>query len=137
MSVLVDTSFLFSLTDTNDRHHESVAAVTQTMTEPLIISLTVLPEICYLIASRLGHNVMRRFLRELVSSDAELEAPTRSDLQRSQQILDQYADSRLDFVDTTLVAIAERRNITRILTLDRRDFTMIRPRHCAYFEILP
>jgi hypothetical protein len=27
--------------------------------------------------------------------------------------------------------------VTRILTLDRRDFLMVRPRHCAHFEVLP
>jgi uncharacterized protein len=43
----------------------------------------------------------------------------------------------LDFTDAAIVAIAERSNITRILTLDRRDFTLIRPKHCDYFEILP
>ena len=36
-----------------------------------------------------------------------------------------------------LVAVAERLKIRRVLTLDRRHFEMIRPRHCASFEILP
>jgi predicted nucleic acid-binding protein len=36
-----------------------------------------------------------------------------------------------------IVAIAERLNITRVLTLDRRDFQLIRPKHCSAFEILP
>ncbi|MDJ1182374.1 hypothetical protein PMH09_04135 [Roseofilum sp. BLCC_M143] len=44
---------------------------------------------------------------------------------------------RLDFVDASIAAVAERINVTRILTLDRRDFTILRPRHCDYFEILP
>lgn len=33
--------------------------------------------------------------------------------------------------------MAERLNIERILTLDRRDFSIIKPKHCAAFEILP
>jgi predicted nucleic acid-binding protein len=44
---------------------------------------------------------------------------------------------KLDFVDTLIVAIAERLNILRVLTLDRRDFHLIRPKHCGAFEILP
>lgn len=43
----------------------------------------------------------------------------------------------LDFVDALIVAIAERLNITRLLTLDRRDFQIIRPKHCNSFELLP
>jgi predicted nucleic acid-binding protein len=41
------------------------------------------------------------------------------------------------FVDAIIVAIAERLNITRVLTLDVRDFRMFSPRHCAAFELLP
>ena len=62
---------------------------------------------------------------------------TAKDLERVNQILEQYADSQLDFVDAVIVAIAERLRITRVLTLDRRDFSIMRPRHCDYFEILP
>jgi len=53
------------------------------------------------------------------------------------QVLEKYADSQLDFVDAVIFAIAERLNITRVLPLDRRDFSIIRPKHCDYFEILP
>ena len=80
---------------------------------------------------------MRFFLKQVVASDTILEPISSADLQRVTEILDQYVDSRLDFVDATIIAIAERRNITHILTLDRRDFTIVRPKHCLYFEILP
>jgi predicted nucleic acid-binding protein len=56
---------------------------------------------------------------------------------RSAEILRQYADANLDFVDALIVATAERLNIKRLLTLDRRDFQLIRPKHCASFELLP
>ncbi|MEI2690592.1 MAG: hypothetical protein V9H69_13160 [Anaerolineae bacterium] len=38
---------------------------------------------------------------------------------------------------TAIVAIAERLKAQRILTLDRRHFGLMRPRHCTAFEILP
>jgi predicted nucleic acid-binding protein len=99
--------------------------------------MVVLPEVCYLIASRLGHQAMRRFLDNLTDSSTHLEPITALDLERVNQILEQYADSQLDFVDAVIVAIAERVGITRVLTLDRRDFSLVRPKHCDYFEILP
>ena len=80
---------------------------------------------------------MRQFLKGLVAENVALEAVTLTDLRRVVEILEMYADSRLDFVDATLVALAERLDITRILTLDRRDFTIIRPQHCPHFEKLP
>ncbi len=137
MNVLLDTSFLFALADASDRHHARVLDVARNLTASLILPLPVLPEVCYLLASRLGHAVMRRFLHELAASDTVLEPLDRADLRRISEILDQYADSRLDFVDAAMIAIAERRDVTCILTLDRRDFTMVRPRHCTHFEIFP
>ncbi len=109
----------------------------QSINEPLLLPSVVLPEVCYLIASRLGHQAMRKFIANLVVSGVQIESMTATDLERVNQILEQYADSHLDFVDAVIVAIAERLGITHVLTLDRRDFSIMRPRHCDYFEILP
>lgn len=80
---------------------------------------------------------MRQFLGKLVVSNIQLESLTPEDLKRVSAILEQYADSQLDFVDAAIVTIAERKNIARVLSLDRRDFTIFRPKHCSYFELLP
>jgi hypothetical protein len=137
MTVVLDTSFLFALTDLTDLNHDCVLAVVQSINEPLLLPSFVLPEVCYLIASRLGHQAMRKFIANLVVSGVQIESMMATDLERVGQILEQYADSQLDFVDAVIVAIAERLRITRVLTLDRRDFSIMRPRHCDYFEILP
>ena len=125
------------MANAGDRNHSRVLEVAKSIADPLVLPITVLPEVTYLLGSRLGHEAMRQFLKSLVTSNVTLEAITVMDLERATEILDTYADSRLDFVDSTIVAIAERLNITRILTLDRRDFTIIRPKHHSYFEILP
>ncbi len=137
MTAILDTSFLLALTDTSDSNHARVLGVSRALTDSLVLPVTVLPEICYLLASRLGHSAMRRFLQELTTSRVLLEPLVLTDLPRVVELLNQYADSRLDFVDATLITIAERRNITRVLSLDRRDYSIVRPRHCGYFEILP
>ena len=137
MTAILDTSFLFALTDESDRNHERVLAVAQNVNESLILPTVVLPEICYLMASRLGHKAMCRFVSSLTTSAVQLESISVEDLARIHKILEQYADSQLDFTDAAIAAIAERLLIDRIYTLDRRDFTIIRPKHCDYFELLP
>ncbi|NLF11417.1 MAG: PIN domain-containing protein [Anaerolineaceae bacterium] len=134
---LLDTSFLFALANSNDRNHQRVVEAAQGLSGSLLLPVPVLPEVCYLLASRLGHGAMRRFLRELAASNIGLEPIDRVDLERVNELLAQYADSHLDFVDAALVAIAERYGVTRILTLDRRDFGMIRPKHCDHFDLVP
>ena len=49
MTALLDTSFLFALTDQSDRNHQQVLAVAQRANEPLVLPVVVLPEVCYLI----------------------------------------------------------------------------------------
>ncbi|MEO1390632.1 MAG: PIN domain-containing protein [Cyanobacteria bacterium J06634_6] len=137
MTGILDTSFLFALANKTDRNHSRVLATAQKFDEPLLLPCVVIPEVCYLIASRLGHSKMREFLNSLSASGTELEPTVGKDWARIHEILEQYADSQLDFVDTAIIAIAERKNISRVLTLDRRDFSVMRPKHCDYFEILP
>ncbi|WNZ46722.1 PIN domain-containing protein [Leptolyngbya boryana CZ1] len=137
MTAILDTNFLFALSDRSDRNHSRVLAVARTLQDRLILPTVVIPEASYLIGSRLGHKAMRSFLTSLTTSDLQIESLLIEDLVRVTEILEQYADSQLDFVDAAIVALAERLSVTRILSLDRRDFSIIRPQHCEYFELLP
>jgi predicted nucleic acid-binding protein len=62
---------------------------------------------------------------------------TDDDLRRCADVLDTYSDSQIDFVDASVMAVAERLGAHRIYTLDRRDFSIMRPRHVDAFELLP
>lgn len=59
------------------------------------------------------------------------------DLTRSLELMEQYADSAIGFVDASVIALAERLRITRQLTLNQRHFRFVRPRHCPAFDIVP
>jgi uncharacterized protein len=138
MIAVADTGFLLALVNKRDINHtRAVEIATKASGDTLIIPVSVLTEVCYLIASRLGHKAMRRFLQQIAEGGSDLETITLPDLRRAIELLTQYSDSRLDFVDATIVAIAERKGINRVLTFDRRDFAIIRPRHCSYFDLLP
>jgi predicted nucleic acid-binding protein len=53
------------------------------------------------------------------------------------ELAEQYASLRLDLIDASIVAVAERLGLTTLATLNRRDFTVVRPRHADAFELLP
>ncbi len=74
MTAILDTSFLFALTDQSDRNHQRVLMVAQNVNEKLVLPVVVLPEICYLIASRLGHQAMRYFVTSMTPDIVQLEA---------------------------------------------------------------
>jgi hypothetical protein len=52
-------------------------------------------------------------------------------------LIEQYHDLGLGVVDSSIVAVAERLGASTIATLNRRDFTVVRPMHIAAFELLP
>jgi predicted nucleic acid-binding protein len=80
---------------------------------------------------------MRDFVQQLTYSDWHIENLTGADLERAQELLSVYKDAELDFADATIIAMAERLDVDTILTLDRRDFRMVRPLHAGYFNLLP
>ena len=80
---------------------------------------------------------MAQFLESLDTFAYELVVPEIGDYLRSAEILRKYNDQNFDFVDACIVAMAERLNITTILTVDRRHFSIFRPSHCESFELLP
>ena len=53
------------------------------------------------------------------------------------QLVEQYADFPLGGADAGVIAVAERRSITTILTTDRRHFATVRPKHIEAFDLLP
>lgn len=55
MTALVDTSFLLAMTNVKDRNHSRVLTVAESLEDVSILPITVLPEVSYLIGSRLGH----------------------------------------------------------------------------------
>ncbi len=99
--------------------------------------MPAITQVAYLLARDIGNDTAADFISSLADTELILEAPVEEDYLRSAEILRQYADANLDFVDALIAATAERLNIKRLLTLDRRDFQLIRPRHCDGFELLP
>jgi predicted nucleic acid-binding protein len=133
---VADTGFVVALLNRLDTMHNSVTPV-YTQQKQILLPQTVLAEVAYLVGRNAGSTTLVAFLKGLSASRFILVALTDQDLVRVAEILDEYADSRIDFVDASVMAIAERFDIKRILTLDQRDFRLFRPQHCDCFEILP
>jgi predicted nucleic acid-binding protein len=137
MTAILDISFLVATVDIKDENYGRILDVIVDSKEVLVLPTTVLPEVCHLLTSRLGYPTTKQVLTELANSNVIIEGIDKTDLKRVTEILDQYTDSKLNFVDATIVAIAERMNITKIFTLNKPIFSIISPQHCAGFEIFP
>ncbi len=136
MSALLDTGFLLAVLDADDTLHERCVQALLKEPEPRLPSI-VLPELAYMVLRELGHAVLARFLESLEREEMPIEWMRGADIRRTREILLQYEDNRVDFVDCAIVAMAERLDIYRILTVDQRHFRIIRPRHVGFFTISP
>jgi predicted nucleic acid-binding protein len=104
--------------------------------EPLVVPDLVIPEVTYLLAAGARTRVEADFLRSLVSGQLAVEHVGGADLERAAELVETYADLALGTVDA-VVAIAERLDASKVATLDRRHFTVVRPTHVPSFELVP
>jgi predicted nucleic acid-binding protein len=60
-----------------------------------------------------------------------------ADWLRIAQLTSVYSNLPLGTVDASVIATAERLNITSVATVDLRHFNIVRPKHCTHFDIRP
>lgn len=133
MSILADTSGIITLLDASDPRYQ---AATHYLSD-LVIAQSILCEVDYLATKYYGAHASRRFFASVARGDFNLLHPKVEDVRRAYEVMEQYADAEIGFVDATLVALAERHRIRRVLTLDKRHFSMFRPKGLGYLELLP
>lgn len=134
--ILADTGVLFGGTDSDDPRHDDCAAVLDAHAGELTVVVPVIVECAWLIESRLGP-AEAGFLRAVNAAEISRVEMVDSDWARVVELVDTYADMGLGLVDASVVAVAERLNVTTIATLDRRHFAVVRSAHCDAFELIP
>jgi len=132
---IVDAGPLYAAADTDDPAHRRCTEVLADPSFELVLPALAVAEAAYLVARRLGAKAEATFLRGLERFDVE--APFAEDWSRIGGLVEQYADLSLGGTDASLIALAERLGARTMITLDRRHFSVVRPRHCDAFELLP
>ncbi|MBA2505421.1 MAG: PIN domain-containing protein [Thermoleophilaceae bacterium] len=131
----VDAGPLIASADGADPAHERSVAALQRSDLRLVIPALVLCEVAHFLGLRGGPRAEAAFFRTIQTLDVE--APTPEDFERMAELIDQYADFPLGGTDASVVALAERLNAPAVITLDRRHFSAVEPRHVERFELLP
>ena len=134
---IFDTGFLFAYFDKKDFYHPECHRLMPIELPTALLPDVVLPELAYLILRELDVKTLTDFLRSVANGDFELVRTTAGDLERAAEILEKYNDNNIDLVDAVIVAMAERLGIEKILTVDRRHFSVFKPKHCENFTLLP
>lgn len=134
---MADTGVLYALADISDRWHARVRDWWSASQRRVAIPVTVLPEVSYLLATRIGPSAELAFIRSLADGELELEQLERDDVLRSVELMQRYADMPLGFVEATVVAVAERLGTREVATTDRRHFGVLRTTNSGPLILVP
>lgn len=133
--ILIDAGPMVALLSANDRHHASCRATLIRIDEPIATVWPAFTEAMYLLRGSLE---AQGVLLDMVMREAiEILPLTVGDLLRMWELMKKYHDLPMDLADAALVRVAERENVRRIFTIDRRDFSVYRPLGGGRFNILP
>ena len=134
---VIDTGIVYAIADIKDSWHKQAVNFVSAFKGRLIIPSTVIPEACYLLNTYLGQSAEIGFINSLINRELVVEHFNADDITRCVELLKKYRDSNIGFVDASMIAITERLNISKLLTTDRRHFSVIKPSHCEAFTLLP
>lgn len=133
--ILVDAGPLVAIMNAADRHHGRCVAALHDLREPLVTAWPVVTEAMYLLGrSWLDQD---RLWDMLATGAVRLLPLGPDDVPRMRALMARYRDLRMDLADAALVRLAERERISRVFTLDRRDFTVYRPAGVGPLTLVP
>jgi predicted nucleic acid-binding protein len=141
MIIVADTSALFAGFDADQPEQPRIAAVMES--ETLAISPLVITELDHLVHRDLGYSAAVEVIDALAGRMAEgqyrLPELKAGDIVAAQGIRVKYEALHLDLADAVGVILADRYKTDRILTLDQRDYRVIKPLTPGLdaFRILP
>lgn len=137
MALILDTGPLYASLDRSDQDHAACRALIEGAHEPLVIPAPVLVEVDYWIARRLEPTALLALLADIEAGAYRVADLTTADYARARELCDRYADADIGFVDAAVLAVVERLGERRLATLDRRHFSLLRPRHVEALELVP
>jgi predicted nucleic acid-binding protein len=137
LALICDTGPLYAAMDDQERLHTTCAQLLAETMERRVVPAPVVVELEWLASSRGLSDAFDTFLSDVEDGTVIVEALTLTDYIRCRQLCRQYSDFPLGLVDAAVIAVAERLGETKIVTLDRRHFSVVRPRHVRSFTLLP
>lgn len=137
MALVLDTGPIVAALNRGDPDHQRCAHLLGEVSDDLVVPSPVLVEVDYWLAKLGGPDVWQRFVADIVRGAYRLVHLSDIDVSRCAELESTYRDLRLGYVDASVIAICERLDETKVATLDRRHFSVVKPRHCAALDLLP
>jgi predicted nucleic acid-binding protein len=105
--------------------------------EDLVVPGLVLAELDYWCRKLALDTAWLAFMEDVEAGAWRIHWPTGHDLRLARYLQETYADLGIGIVDASIVALTERLGETKLATLDRRHFSVVRPAHVPALQLLP
>jgi predicted nucleic acid-binding protein len=137
VALVLDTGPIVALLDSSDSEHDRCRRLIQQTNEDLVVPAPVLVEVDYWLLKLYGPNAWQLFVEDVERGAYRLHHLDETGLTRAAELENRYATLDLGLVDAAVVVTCEQLGETKVATLDRRDFSAVRPAHCDTLVILP
>lgn len=137
MTLVLDTGPIVALLDADDPEHAACVAMVAEVNEDLVIPVPVLVEVDYWLRKLFGQQAWHAFVEDVAGGAYRLHHIDEDQLVRASQLEAQYDSLSIGFVDAAVLTTCERLGETKVATLDRRHFAVVRPSHCAALSLFP
>ncbi len=124
--ILADTGAIIALVDSKDRHHRALREAYESDPGEWLLPWAILAEVDYLLGAHVGRVAQDAFMADLADGSFVVEWGRDDDLEEAGRLTRQYSALRLGLVDAVVLAIAGRRRVTAIATLDVRHFAAVK-----------
>jgi predicted nucleic acid-binding protein len=133
--ILVDTGPIVAFFDKDDRYHPLCVEILKEMRGSLITTWPVLTECFYLLS--FSCEVQDNLWLFIQRGGFEIYPLEKGFLIRCRELMKQYRDLPMDLADATLVALADLLRVSKIFTLDHKDFSIYRFKQKRRFTLIP
>jgi predicted nucleic acid-binding protein len=121
--ILADTGPLTALFDKDDKYHQKVIDFIKDGNFRFVTTTAVLTEVTHLLDFSVEAQI--NLFQWILSDGVQVEEVGVNDIARIIELTKKYSDRPMDFADATLVIVAERTGIRKIISIDA-DFDIYR-----------
>lgn len=135
--MVLDTGVLLAALDTKDRHHRRCADLVTSSREELVTPAAVLIELEYFMRKRSAASGWLSFAERVAAGAYRVHPLTPSLLVAAARLQTRYGDLPLGLVDATVFLTCVELRETKVATLDRRHFSVLRTEGGQALQIVP
>lgn len=133
--ILIDTGPIVAFFDKDDRYHSLCIEILKEIREPLVTTWPVLTECFYLL--NFSWEVQDSLWLFIQRGGTEIYPLEKELLIRCRELMKQYRDLPMDLADASLLVLADILGVSKIFTLDHKDFSIYRLKQKRRLTLIP